>query len=205
MILLNPHAHNFNPEYFGTIGELRNCRAGEHPSRLMIACCDQGNAPDNTSLGGAGQFYVVQNLAASIPAPDESRGGTILGSIEYAVVKLNVRHVIVCGHSQCGVIRRWMQSHDRSWPVPQTCSARRTLQFVTTSYSGVSHRKRVRIAIREHILNQLEILQSYGFVRSRLQEGRLHLHGWLVDDVTARVRTFDPCVGQFVACETART
>lgn len=197
MIARNVNSLRFDPEHFGTVGELRaSAGAGACPI-LMVSCSDHETAPDLVSLGGPDRLFVVQQVAAAIPASSDVGRPSVLASIEYAVAVLEVRHVIVCQHLGCGIISRWLRGEPQ---VPSSAEGRferEVRQLVDASHPGITGRERTRLMVHEHTLSQIENLQTHECIQSRLRTGRIRLHGWVVDDETARVRQFDAVNGRF--------
>lgn len=198
MLSLVKERHAFDPGFFGKSADLIQSTALNSPDILMVACSDHGTAPDNVSLVHPSRMYVVQHLGQTIPSKHDGFGNLIVGGIEFAVRWMNVRHAIVCGHSRCVVIRNWATR--RLGEIAKTHLSQFDAQArsaVDASYPHASLAERVDLYIREHILYQVENLQSHPFIQHRLRSGSLRLHAWLVDESTARVSTFDPSTGQF--------
>lgn len=152
----------------------------------MVACCDHGTDPDTLSIARPGQLYIVQNMAAAVPHAKATRLVPSLASIEYAVCFLKVKHAIVCGHLYCRLLSHWLKWH----PAP---ADHKHDAANLPACAAPTERE-----VREHVLNQLANLQSHEFVQDKLREGRLHLHGWVVNDHTARIESYDPTSGDFV-------
>lgn len=69
----------------------------QHPFAVIVACADSRTSPEIVFDQSIGDLFVVRtagNLA----------GEHALGSIEYAVVHLGVRLVVVLGHERCGAV-----------------------------------------------------------------------------------------------------
>src|SRR5512145_881098 len=79
---------------------------GQHPTTLFIGCSDSRIVPYLLTGSGPGELFLVRNVGAFVPPYDQSRGfhGTA-AAIEFAVLNLAVKRIIVCGHSHCGGIR----------------------------------------------------------------------------------------------------
>ena len=79
---------------------------GQRPRAMVISCCD--SRVHVTSIFGAdqGEFFIHRNIANLVPPyqPDGDHHGTS-AAVEYAVRVLNVAHLIVLGHSNCGGIK----------------------------------------------------------------------------------------------------
>ncbi|WP_235990281.1 carbonic anhydrase [Bremerella alba] len=166
----------------------------------MIACSDQGAAPNNVSFARPGRFLVLQHLAASIRPADDYAGNSVIADIEFAFSQHAIKHVIICGHLGCGVIPYWLNYPD----APDSSGMRAhfektTLQVVNQAYPKYCGEARVKAMICEHTLFQIEHLCSHPFVLDRLESQLLQVHAWIVNDDTARVSAYDPISGCLAA------
>jgi carbonic anhydrase len=170
----------FDPRQFGTIADLENAARGGRAQILLICCSDHYSGPNNLSVADPDRLTVVQNLAAAIPPAGQTRGLTTLASIEYAVVLRNACHAIICGHRRCGVLDHLLKSQsDAELSLSPAASDRNEAM------------------LPNHVLQQAVNLRSHEFIRHRLDDGRLLLHVWIVDDQTAGVDAYDPSRRQF--------
>ena len=80
---------------------------GQQPETLFVTCADSRIVPDLILQTQPGDLFICRNAGNVIPRAGEPAGG-VSATIEYAVEVLKVRHLIVCGHSDCGVIRALM-------------------------------------------------------------------------------------------------
>src|SRR5215470_13335078 len=79
---------------------------GQHPNILFIGCSDSRLVPYLLTGAGPGELFIIRNVGALVPPHDGSAGyhGTA-AAIEFAVLRLGVEHIVVCGHSHCGGVR----------------------------------------------------------------------------------------------------
>ena len=79
---------------------------GQNPEAMVISCCDSRVDPETIFSAMPGELFVVRNVANLVP-PYET-GGKFHGvssAIEFAVLNLRVKHLIVMGHSGCGGVK----------------------------------------------------------------------------------------------------
>src|SRR5512140_2066281 len=78
-------------------------RDGQAPRTMVVACSDSRSGPELVFDAGPGELFVVRNVAALVPvyAPD-TRSHAASAALEYAVLALGVRTILVMGHGRCG-------------------------------------------------------------------------------------------------------
>src|SRR5262249_48033925 len=83
---------------------------GQSPQIMVIGCCDSRVSPEVIFDAGAGELFVVRNVANLVPpfSPDGMYHG-VSAALEYAVQVLRVRHIVVLGHGRCGGIRAFVE------------------------------------------------------------------------------------------------
>jgi carbonic anhydrase len=165
---------------------------GQSPSTLFVTCSDSRIDPNLILQAGPGELFALRNAGNVVPPYGASNGGEG-ATIEYAVSVLNVRDIVVCGHSQCGAIKALLnpQSADglplvRSWL--GHCEA--TRRIVAENYTQLSGEALLTAAIQEHVLVQLENLQTHPAVAAKLQRGDLALHAWVYHLETGDVLSY---------------
>ena len=81
---------------------------GQDPKALFIGCSDSRVVPHLLLGAEPGDLFVMRNVGAIVPpwGSDQHATGA---AIEYAVLALGVRHIIVCSHTHCGA----MAAHHR--------------------------------------------------------------------------------------------
>jgi len=173
---------------------------GQRPTVLFIGCSDSRVVPYLLTGSGPGELFIVRNVGAFVPPFDASHGyhGTS-AAIEFAVLKLDVRDIIVCGHSHCGGIRALYDGvpeesvHMAAWlelardaVLPQAASP-----------------EVLRETEQRAVVLQLERLMGYPMVSRRVGEGRIALHGWHYVIEDGEVHVLDVERGVFVPASRA--
>lgn len=80
---------------------------GQSPGAMLIGCSDSRVEPARIFDTAPGQLFVVRNVANLVP-PFERGGGLhgVSAAIEFAVLHLQVRYIVVLGHARCGGVAR---------------------------------------------------------------------------------------------------
>ncbi|GGF31447.1 carbonic anhydrase [Aliidongia dinghuensis] len=156
--------------------------AGQSPRAMVITCADSRVDPQLIFDAKPGEIFCVRNVAALVPPykTDSFHHGTS-AAIEFAVRSLEVEHVIVLGHAQCGGIRALLAGGDQGdfigrWMEIAAKAREQALVAAQTSHEGAQH-----LCERESIKVAVDNLMTFPWVVERVQAGRLKLHGWHFD------------------------
>lgn len=193
--------HQFRTKVFDQEREFFEKLAhGQSPSALFVTCSDSRIDPNLILQTGPGELFALRNAGNIVPPFGASNGGEG-ASIEYAVSVLNVRDIVVCGHSQCGAIKAMLQPSSmdqlplvRAW----MGHAEATRRIVAENYQQLSGEELLTVAIQEHVLLQLENLQTHPAVAAKLQRGDLALHAWVYHLETGDVMSYASDTETFV-------
>ncbi len=154
---------------------------GQSPETMVIGCCDSRVSPEVIFDAGPGELFVVRNIANLVPVyqPDENAHG-VSAALEFAVNVLHVKHIVVLGHAQCGGIRAFV---DKAAPLsPGDFIGKWMAMFikpgeVVEQRSHESMQDFVTRIEKAAVFRSLENLQTFPFVRARVESGELQLHG----------------------------
>ena len=173
---------------------------GQHPTTLFIGCSDSRLVPYLLTGAQPGELFLVRNVGAFVPPYDGSHGhhGTA-AAIEFAVLSLNVSHIVVCGHSHCGAIKALYGEVS-----PEAQNLRRWLDLGREAMLPVQPGpEALRRTEQRAVVLQLERLMNYPMVRARIEAGTITLHGWHYVIEEGEVHVFDVRTGGFVAASQA--
>ncbi len=89
---------------------LHLAETGQKPETMIIACCDSRAGPELIFDASPGELFVARNVANLVPpyAPDDDYHGTS-AALEFAVMGLRVKNIVVMGHGRCGGIAAALQ------------------------------------------------------------------------------------------------
>ncbi|MBM3832594.1 MAG: carbonic anhydrase [Verrucomicrobia bacterium] len=198
--------HRFRSQEFGRYSALfrKLAREGQNPHTLFITCADSRVLAELITHSAPGDLFVVKNVGNIVP-PATVSGSTnsTAAAIEFAVQSLQVSDIVVCGHSQCGAMAALLDPPALAEPMPHLASwldlAQPVRKVIEENYTHLaSPLARQTAAAEENVLFALENLKTYPGVNSRLDDGRLHLHGWFFEIATAELFAFDPDQKQFL-------
>src|SRR6202453_1486542 len=154
------------------------------PHALIVTCADSRIDPEMITQSRPGDIFVTRNVGNLVPAYGEMLGG-VSAVIEYAVTALKVRHVVVCGHSDCGAmkgllhpegvekmptVQRWLRNADAALSVANSLAKQdekpgELMQRLT----------------EENVLLQLQHLRTHPSVAGAMAREELTISGWVYD------------------------
>ena len=179
---------------------------GQNPTAMIITCCDSRVLISEIFGEGPGDFFIHRNIANLVPPhePDGRSHGTS-ATIEYAVIALGIRHIIVMGHHGCGGVRGCHDmlaglAPDLDMPTSFVGTWLRILKpgYEALSGRGLDYEARIRALEKEAVLVSLGNLMTFPFVSEAVAEGRVELHGVWKDIRDGSLAVYDPATGDFV-------
>ena len=172
----------------------------QHPETLFITCSDSRIDPSLLMQTNPGELFIHRNAGNFIPSYGSAMGGTT-ATIEYGVSVLQVKNIVVCGHTDCGALKALLNPDNlESLPAVKVWlqEAETTKRIITDHYSHLSGKELFVATIKENVLVQLDHLQTHPSVATRMRKGDLTLHGWVYSIATGEFWIFDPIQREFV-------
>lgn len=175
---------------------------GHKPDALFIACSDSRVVPNLFASTNPGDLFVVRNIGNLIPPSSETQhDSSALAAIEFSLFSLQVADIIVCGHSECYAIQTIAEGIENL-----SCPCLKAwLKYGEESFHRVKNGFVINPLLTENnqisqvnVLQQIEHISSYAFVRERLEKKQLRIHGWWFDIAKADVYCYEESLGQFV-------
>jgi carbonic anhydrase len=180
---------------------LQLAELGQSPTAMVIACCDARVDVSAIFDAEAGALFIMRNVANLVPPyePEGKYHGTS-AAVEYAATALKVPHIIVLGHSHCGGVNAYRRGvRDK---VPEQGFIGRWLTLldgVTLVESDIfAYGDELAFefaAVRSSLAN----LHTFPFIKKRMEEGLLALHGLHFDLGSGELLSLEQDTGRFAA------
>lgn len=179
----------YEPEF------IRLVQQGQSPQILFISCSDSRVIPDLMLNTRPGDLFVIRTAGNFVPPASANQSDGVAATIQYAVEVLNVKHIIICGHSDCGAIAglyktlepeklgildRWIR-----WGEPA-----KKIALLATKLTNFNENI-LPITEQISVLYQLENLLTYPFIKNRVDQGTIQLHGWYFEIDTGELSYYD--------------
>ncbi|KAG7286590.1 hypothetical protein NEMBOFW57_008901 [Staphylotrichum longicolle] len=169
-----------NPNFFPKLA------SGQSPQILWLGCSDS-RCPETTILGlQPGDVFVHRNIANIISPTDINTSAVI----EYAVVHLKVKHVVLCGHTACGGAVAALGDGRVGGVLDTWLTPLKAVKMAHAEELGAIKDDAAR-AVRIAELNVeagVRVLMANGVVQDAIRERGLEVHGCLFDIGCGRIR-----------------
>lgn len=168
-----------DPDYFSTLAR------GQSPTVFFVGCSDSRVPPAVLTGAEPGQLFVHRNVANQLP-PDDP--GT-MAALEFALLGLGVRHVVVCGHHGCGGVGAALSGDATPAVVEWVAPLRALADEQEELLDSLGDDARAERLSELNVLRQVEhVRQSEAFARSRELGRAPELHAWIVELERGRIR-----------------
>jgi carbonic anhydrase len=171
---------NKDPEYFKKLSQ------GQQPEYLYIGCSDSRVTAEDLMGLEPGEVFIHRNVA-NLVVPTDSNINAV---IQYSVEKLQVKHIIVCGHYECGGVKAAMHPEDmgqlNAWL--QTLRDVRRLHHAELDAiddETMAFDRLVELNVMEQCVN---IIKNGHVQRSWYKHGFPNVHGWVFDVRTGKLK-----------------
>ncbi len=169
---------DLDPDYF------KKLALGQSPKVLYIGCSDSRITAEEMMGASPGDIFVHRNIANMMTGLDVNA----MSVLHYAINALAVRDVIVCGHYGCGGIKAAMQSQDLGILNPWLREIRDVYRLHQDELEEISdpqlkHQRLVELNVEEQCVN----IMKTAVVQRAYREGRIQVHGWVLDIHTGRL------------------
>jgi carbonic anhydrase len=170
---------SINPDYFSELSK------GQSPEFLYIGCSDSRVTAEDLMGVMPGEVFIHRNIANQVIPTDNN----VNAVVQYAVEHLKVKHIIVCGHYECGGVKAALHPSDmgqlNSWL--QTLRDVRRLHKAELDAIADDHKRfdrLVELNVREQCMNIIKIDHVQ---KAWYKTGFPKIHGWVFDVRTGKL------------------
>lgn len=183
----------------------RSLAHNQAPHTLFITCADSRVSPEMITQARPGELFVCRNIGNIVPAYGEMLGG-VSAVVEFAVLALNVRQIVLCGHTDCGAMKGLASGAQATADMPTVQAWLRNAEAARSVVQtrGLDEKQVVQALVEENVRLQLTHLRTHPAVAARVAQGRLALQGWVYDIGHGKVSIFDEAHGHFQTLGEAR-
>lgn len=179
-------------EYFASLAK------EQHPHTLFITCSDSRVIPERILRADAGEIFHVRNIANIIPEVsrvDQGYGLATMAAIEFAVVVLEVEHIILCGHSNCGGCRNALFPTAKLESMPALRNWLAQLMplsiQVKMDLEGESPEVQARALEKLNIVEQYRQLLKLPLIQKKMSTNKLQTHAWYYQVHSGEVASYN--------------
>ena len=178
--------------------------SGQSPEIMVIGCSDSRVSPEVIFDAHPGELFVVRNVANLVP-PYTPDGATraVSAALEFAVMALKVKHIVVLGHALCGGIRAYAEHIKPLSPgdfigkwmeliAPAADKAGKPEKFAT-------HAEYLTALEHQSVVTTLDNLMTFPCVRILVERKKLQLHAAYFAVGTGLLSVRDPETGVFAS------
>ena len=167
---------------------------GQRPDALFITCADSRIDPCLLTQTKPGELFICRVIGNIVPRYPDAIGG-VSATIEYAAGVLRVPEIIVCGHTDCGVMKGALNPE----ALEEFPNVTAWLRYADVEQRDSQPTPEFLLGLTEHnVVAQLKNLRTHPTVAKRLEEGDLSLHGWVYHIGPGIVTAYDQEQEKFV-------
>ena len=171
----------------------------QQPETLFICCSDSRVMPTEMTQTHPGELFICRNAGNIVPAHGDVLGG-VSATVEYAVQVLKVKHIIVCGHSDCGAMRAVLHP-EKVQPYRAVARwirhAERVAAVAHELHRDLDDDQMLNLLIEENVVAQLDNLATHPCVAAKMRAGCLQIHGMVFDIASGEFRILDRLTARF--------
>jgi carbonic anhydrase len=155
------------------------------PEYLYIGCSDSRVTAEELMGLGPGEVFIHRNVANLVNNVDMN----VMAVINYAIRHLKVKHIIVCGHYNCGGVKAAMVPKDLGLLNPWLRNIRDVYRLHKTELNAIKdeqarYDRLVELNVQEQCVN---IIKTAALQLGYAKEGYPEVHGWVFDIRTGKI------------------
>ncbi|PSM53091.1 beta carbonic anhydrase, clade B [Campylobacter blaseri] len=173
----------------------------QSPHTLFIGCSDSRVVPSLITNTDPGELFVIRNIANIVPSYRiSSEVIATTSAIEYALSSLNIKNIIICGHSNCGGCAALYYDNSKFENMPNVklwLDLIKPIKDKVETLGIKEFSKKAWLTERLNILNSIKNIETYPGVKSAIEKGDIRVHGWHYIIETGLLFSYDKTNGHF--------
>jgi carbonic anhydrase len=151
----------------------------QHPEYLYIGCSDSRVTAEEMMGAEPGEVFVHRNIANLVNATDLN----VMAVINYGVRHLGVKHIIVCGHYNCGGVKAAMTPKDEGILNPWLRNIRDVYRLHKEELNALTdehqrYNRLIELNVQEQCINVIKLASVQ---QEYLKRKFPTVHGWVFD------------------------
>ncbi len=177
-------------------------KEGQSPKTLIIACSDSRVDPSIVTNAEPGDIFVIRNVANMVPPYEDGNTGLhgVSAALEFAVCILNVKHVVILGHSHCAGVGALLDREsvsERDFIGKWVDIGQKAKEKTMADNPGKEPKDLQHECERESVLHSLDNLLTFPWIKDRVEEKSLKLHGWYFSIGNGELMEYNPITSNF--------
>ncbi len=169
---------SIDPDYFTKLSQ------GQSPEFLYIGCSDSRVTAEDLMGVQPGEVFIHRNIANLVNNVDLN----VMSVLNYAVRHLKVKHIVVCGHYNCGGVKAAMQPADMGILNPWLRNIRDVYRLHKEELNAINdEEKKYERLVELNVQEQCVNLIKTAAVQQAYKERNLLVHGWVFDIHTGKL------------------
>ncbi len=163
-----------DPKYFETLSEYQK------PPFMYIGCSDSRVPIDTLTQTEPGELFIHRNIANQVSQTDMN----LLAALEFAIDTLQVRHIIVCGHYECGGVTGAYRNDLRGLKENWTTPIKDIIRAHKHELDAIPDEKvRLDLLTELNVLAQVKNVFKISDLERLIEAGGYYpkVHGWVLD------------------------
>ena len=178
-------------------------KEGQKPKFMVISCCDSRINPNSIFNTDIGELFIYRNIANIVPdfQSTSSQDG-IFSALEYGTVCLNIKNIIVLGHSNCGGVKHLLNKSIKTNQTSDLVYINKWTNLIKDIYKNIPDNidinEQQRCLEKENIKTSIKNVISFLSLRKEIKIDELSIHGLWFDIENGNLLQLDKINGDFI-------
>lgn len=170
---------------------------GQNPDIMVVACCDSRVDPSVILQCNPGDLFVIRNVANIVPPYecDEKHHGTS-AALEFGICYLNVKHLIILGHSQCSGIDALINGNQ----LKQNDFISNWVSLIEKAYITNN-----MLCAKNALMHSYENCLTFPWIKERVSNHQLEIHRWFFEIESGKIYVCDAANNTYSPLEVSHT